>query len=294
MGVILQNAGTEVFVRNWRETVVRIAVRDSRVREKDPLLGVINIDLEELFNNSKTSQVTQLFSLQDGVGFGRAQVSLLFQPVDADLPKNLLGWDTATLEILSPLTLEVADEKAHELGKKKLSIITSEDTLKVSPRAATIDGGRVTWKVKDNGEPLRLPLFERYKSAVAFQIGSPDVLAVLWLQTMVDEEEKEIRIPLIAGKRLKRLRQHFVNDRESSVVDGLKGSRLTDFYCRAEKDARLRNCRLPPLSRAPRPRTGPGSRQVRQRVGCPAAHLRSLRQHRRASRASRPQLARQR
>ena len=35
------NAGTERFVRDWRSAHVSVTVRDSRMREKDPILGVI-------------------------------------------------------------------------------------------------------------------------------------------------------------------------------------------------------------------------------------------------------------
>lgn len=59
-------AGTERFIRNWQETVVRVQVRDARVREKDPVLGVVTVKLAELFRNS--SEVTRLFSLQEGIG----------------------------------------------------------------------------------------------------------------------------------------------------------------------------------------------------------------------------------
>jgi hypothetical protein len=166
--------------------------------------------------------VTQLFSIQDGVGFGRAQISILFQAVEYKLPRNLLGWDTATLEISSPITLELADERARDLSKKKLKIITSEDTLKISAKTATIEGGVVTYQVGGEDGKLRLPVFERYKSAVVFEIGGhealgplstqPDVMAALWMQTMVDDEVKEIRIPLVQGNKLTRLRQHFIND----------------------------------------------------------------------------------
>lgn len=61
-------AGTEVFIRDWQETVVRVVVRDSRLREKDPILGIVNLPLAELFTES--SEVTRLFSIQEGVGFG--------------------------------------------------------------------------------------------------------------------------------------------------------------------------------------------------------------------------------
>ncbi len=38
----------------------------ARVREKDPVLGIVTVKLSELFQNS--SEVTRLFSLQEGVG----------------------------------------------------------------------------------------------------------------------------------------------------------------------------------------------------------------------------------
>ena len=38
----------------------------SRVREKDPVLGIVTVKLSELFKNS--SEVTRLFSLQEGIG----------------------------------------------------------------------------------------------------------------------------------------------------------------------------------------------------------------------------------
>ena len=36
------------------------------MREKDPVLGIVTVKLAELFKNS--SEVTRLFSLQEGVG----------------------------------------------------------------------------------------------------------------------------------------------------------------------------------------------------------------------------------
>lgn len=35
------NAGTERFVRDWRKSHVTIAVKDSRMRENDAILGVV-------------------------------------------------------------------------------------------------------------------------------------------------------------------------------------------------------------------------------------------------------------
>ena len=43
-------AGTELFLRNYKDTSVRIVVRDARLREHDPILGIVNLDLVELFS----------------------------------------------------------------------------------------------------------------------------------------------------------------------------------------------------------------------------------------------------
>ena len=68
-------AGTERFIRDLKETVARVQVRDARVREKDPVLGVVTVRLGELFKNS--SEVTRLFSLQEGIGQFLLRLSLL-------------------------------------------------------------------------------------------------------------------------------------------------------------------------------------------------------------------------
>ena len=85
-------AGTERFIRDWRETVVRVQVRDARlvcytqhlpfiltvkcrVREKDPVLGIVTVKLSELFKNS--SGIARLFSIQEGIGESR-EIAWLF------------------------------------------------------------------------------------------------------------------------------------------------------------------------------------------------------------------------
>lgn len=59
-------AGTERFIRDWTKTVVRVQVRDARTREKDPVLGIVTVNLKDLFTSS--SEVTRLFSIQEGIG----------------------------------------------------------------------------------------------------------------------------------------------------------------------------------------------------------------------------------
>lgn len=86
-------AGTEVFVRNWENCVVRIVVRDSRseladetasgslynltraylgvllrLREADPILGIVDLPLKHVL--AEGSEITRMYSMQEGVGFG--------------------------------------------------------------------------------------------------------------------------------------------------------------------------------------------------------------------------------
>ncbi|KAH9459351.1 hypothetical protein Pst134EA_019502 [Puccinia striiformis f. sp. tritici] len=227
-------AGTEHFIRDWTETVIRIAVRDSRIREKDPLLGVINIDLEQLFEDSSCSQVTRIFALQEGVGFGRAQISVLFESVELQLPRNLLGWNTATLEITSPIKAELSDELTAYLKKKgqRLKLKTVEDTIKLPLVTDQPESpNSVVWgnecQIPDHDRTLlRVPIYSRYKSNVTFQIGGGSKItsilpgessahkhiAVLWLHTLEDDVEQEIRLPVISGPNLATLRQNFINE----------------------------------------------------------------------------------
>jgi len=150
-------AGTEVFIRDWTKAQARIVVRDARIREHDPILGLNSIMLTELF--SKSSQVTRSFPLQDGVGYGRVNASFVFKPVKLELPQELLGWDTATVELLSNVTIE---GKTPEIGEKlnngKLTVSTGDVTRKLKK-------GREQPEDVEGGPQLdaltRLPVYDR-------------------------------------------------------------------------------------------------------------------------------------
>ncbi|KAG8695995.1 hypothetical protein FRC08_007433 [Ceratobasidium sp. 394] len=208
-------AGTEAFVRDWQNTVVRIVVRDSRLRERDPILGIVNLDLKNLFKEA--SEVTQLFALQEGIGFGRMNVSILFKAVDAKLPRNMLGWDTGTVEILSDITITPEPNATGKLPAKptKLTISTTDSTEHIPPKSATLSDGRHSYSI----DKLRLPVYSRYNSSCVFEFGgggivggAPDAVAVLWLKDLVDDEETDVRVPVVVGKDLRQLRQNVLNE----------------------------------------------------------------------------------
>ncbi|KAJ8297107.1 Meiotically up-regulated gene 190 protein [Rhodotorula toruloides] len=70
-------AGTELFVRDYTKTSLRIVVRDARLREHDPILGIVDLPLQKTLAHS--SQVTRMYSLQGGVGWGKVNISILFK-----------------------------------------------------------------------------------------------------------------------------------------------------------------------------------------------------------------------
>ena len=157
-----------------------------------------------------------MYSLVEGVGYGRASVSVLFRSFKVNLPKELRGWDTGTLHILSDVKVEVDESHADKLEDDQLVIGNSESTNRVPGKVSTKEGSTIVWNVDPN---IRVPIYSRYQSAVHFNVGGGgmfsggvEVFASLWLQDIPDDEEHEIHIPLIHAKNPKRLRQNYIND----------------------------------------------------------------------------------
>lgn len=135
--------------------------------------------------------------LQEGVGFGRANISFLFKAVEANLPKQMLGWETGTVELLSDVVFEPTQE-GGDFHTKKLHLSTNDSDYKVPSKAAHSEGNSVRWDLGD--EDVRLPIYSRFSNSLHFDCGGsslnplssePDAVAVLWLRDLVDEEEKE-------------------------------------------------------------------------------------------------------
>lgn len=185
-------------------------MRDARLREHDALLGVVTLPLGELFKTQ--SQVTRLFSIQDGVGFGRINMSLLFKGVSAELPPSMRGWETGTVEVLSDIRGIGLDAS---FASKRLVLRTTDDVEKIPRSAARQDGGDIIWALGkgDENEECRLPVYNRYASALVFDIGGtkPDAIAVLWLQDIADDEEQEVELDIMEGKDLDKLSQCYIS-----------------------------------------------------------------------------------
>ncbi|EMD37079.1 hypothetical protein CERSUDRAFT_114979 [Gelatoporia subvermispora B] len=192
------NAGTERFVRDWRKSHVTVTVRDSRMREHDAVLGVVFLKLSELFVNA--SEITRFYSLEEGLGHGRVRISVLFRPIEAKLPPNLLGFDTGTLEIRDiAVKSDLEDFSGHEI---RLKTTTSGAEDKISRKQAECrDDGLTVWPRE--GVAI-IPVRQRYGAALLisfretseFKRSGRKTLAVLWLRDLVDSEEGTVEIAL--------------------------------------------------------------------------------------------------
>ncbi|KAK3934144.1 hypothetical protein QBC46DRAFT_414188 [Diplogelasinospora grovesii] len=94
------NAGTERFVKDWRNAEVIISVRDNREGEDNPLLGIVYLLLRRVFEHR--SQVMEVYPLAGGIGYGRIGISMVWRSVELTMPQELMGWDYGTLEVKAP------------------------------------------------------------------------------------------------------------------------------------------------------------------------------------------------
>jgi C2 domain len=186
------NAGCERFIRDWRSTELMISVRDSRVHENDPLLGVIYFPLSHLFE--KRSQIADTFPLVGGIGYGRARISLIFRSIELQAPRELLGWEYGTLEVNG---VEAGTNLPDHLKTSEIKFRTSIDSAKLAPD----NENKGNWKPKHHKSASFLPVKSRYSSPLMVEFYRSAVLsksvpafAVLWLKDIPDEEEKTVNM----------------------------------------------------------------------------------------------------
>ncbi|GAB7362495.1 hypothetical protein MBLNU230_g2816t1 [Neophaeotheca triangularis] len=205
------NAGTERFVRDWRSALVTVTVRDNRNREHDPILGVVPLKLSDILETS--SQVTRWYPLDGGIGFGRVRISLLFRSVETRLPPKQLGWSVGTF-LFSSDRVTAHDYRHHA----KIKLRTGGSTGKLSRTAchSLPDGGSgYYWDMKKH--EVKLPVKFRYRSPVVFEFHvqnrrKADAYAVLWLSTLIDNEDMDFDLPIYQTKAPLRITQNFYSE----------------------------------------------------------------------------------
>lgn len=213
------NAGTERFIRDWRSAIITITVRDSRSRQHDPVLGVVPLKLSDILETS--SQVTRWYPLDGGIGFGRLRISLLFRSAETRLPPQQLGWEVGTFLFMS----NTIEARGYD-HRAKIKLRTGGSTGKISRSvcyAMKEGSGGYYWDLEANmkenedqkGQRVRLPVKYRYRSPVVFELHTAnkrkaDAYAVLWLNTLIDNEDTPIEIPIYRTAAPNRLVQNYI------------------------------------------------------------------------------------
>jgi hypothetical protein len=189
------NAGTERFIGDWQNAEVHIGVRDSRVHEDDPLLGIVHLNLGELFK--ERSQINGFFPLSGGVGFGRMRLSMVWRSVQLQAPPEAIGWEIGTLEVKPEIE---AINLPDGLGSLRLKLSTSLGSGKMY--SSKQHNGWSSYRHRSHW----LAVQKRYSSCVSIRFrdkkligGNNAAFAVLWLRDIPDEEEREIDLPVWKG-----------------------------------------------------------------------------------------------
>ncbi|EPE35263.1 C2 (Calcium/lipid-binding, CaLB) [Glarea lozoyensis ATCC 20868] len=219
------NAGTERFMRDWRSGIVTVTVRDQRMRQHDPILGVVPLKLSDILQTS--SQVTRWYPLDGGIGFGRVRISLLFRSVETRLPPSQLGWDVGTFEFTSDKILATG---YHTQSKLKMRTGGSSGKIGRAHCKKTDEGDGIYWNMsgeKGHEHNVRLPVKYRYRSPVVFEFHSAthrsaDAYAVVWLHHLEDNKEENISIPIWKTDKGMRLTQNYITEENFKDIPDLK------------------------------------------------------------------------
>ena len=180
------NAGTERFLRDWRTAEIMVSVRDARLHENDPILGIVVLPLKELFENH--SQVNNRYPIFGGIGYGRIRISLMFRSVQLQLPRELRGWDYGTLQITSNIRSRGLSQEYTCLRLKVRTNVGKE-------KMRSVKGG---WKGQKDRD-MHLAVRKRYCSSLVIEFRKTNIgldktlaFAVIWLQDIPDEEDKTV------------------------------------------------------------------------------------------------------
>ncbi|KAK7527316.1 meiotically up-regulated gene 190 protein [Phyllosticta citriasiana] len=202
------NAGCERFIGDWRETDIHVSVRDARVHEDDPLLGVIYLPLSKVL--AKRSQINAFFPLAGGIGYGRARISMVFRAVKLQAPRPALGWDYGTL-LVAPQTVSTRLPEDYKHHRLKLRVPLGSS--KMHPTSNSL-------KFRTHGSrPLSLPVARRHRTPLTITLRPRSthlhslshalsssskagnfVFGVTYLKDIADNEDADVRIGVYGGR----------------------------------------------------------------------------------------------
>lgn len=233
------NASFERFVRDFRDTRIRICVRDQRFREEDPIIGILSLALvDEL---ATRGQITSWYPLSEGLGYGHIRVSLLFRNVDCSIPRTLQGWNVGTLLIIGIKAITGAED-ATALQNCSLRIDTSLDRKTIGAlHAKKGEDGFVVW---DLGGTIAMPIRRRHATSLhleAHRGGVPFTkkglfsgiygACVIALSALDDNVREKVKIPIFQTKDYVRFKQNSLAQDEEGQDQTLKRLGYVELDC---------------------------------------------------------------
>lgn len=191
------NAGCERFIRDWTKCEVYVTVRDARLHEDNPLMGIVHLPLSELFKDR--SQVNGFWPLSGGVGHGRIRLSMVWRSVQLQAPRGLLGWQIGTVNVQPIAT---ALDCPEDLKSAKLKLSTDIGFGKMYARGE----GKGEWMSRQ-GKSFNLAVHQRHSSclSIAFKNKSSlfgdgvSAFSVCWLKDLPDDEEQDLELAIWKG-----------------------------------------------------------------------------------------------
>jgi hypothetical protein len=194
------------------------------MRQHDPILGVVPLKLSGILQTS--SQVTRLYPLDGGIGFGRIRISLLFRSIKTRFPPQQLGWDVGTFEFTS---YKILAKRYHMNNKLKLRTGGSSGKISRAQCKKTDEADGVFWDIakKDGKNNVKLPVRYRYRSPVIFEFHTAskheaDAYAVIWLHHFEDSNEQEVNIPIWKADKGMRLTQNYITEENFKNIPDIK------------------------------------------------------------------------
>jgi len=151
------NAGTEIFIRDWKATNVRLEVKDQRDSELDVVIGIVELKLQDLFNDNENRH-SAWFPMSPIIGAGKIRVSFVFRAVDLGLNEQQRGYEVGMLQ-LSNFRIRNPPQKHNY----RLSFRTRPHTLSAQTATAHVKDDTVKWEE----ERITFPISKRYQTTLA-------------------------------------------------------------------------------------------------------------------------------
>ncbi|KAG9289337.1 hypothetical protein G9A89_007898 [Geosiphon pyriformis] len=186
------NASTEQFVRDWSTATLRIVIKNQKDLEDDPVIGMVNVSLKNIFEEKPEKDVTKWFPLRDGIGCGKVRISFLFKTVTLKLKPQEKGYDVGTLEVKN---LIARDLEKYFKGRNYFVNLELNTTPSHPHHTESSTERPPSWP-----NVILFPILERYKTCLIFKVRRRNFLGVsrtagiakIWLRGIIDLDEQTI------------------------------------------------------------------------------------------------------